>query len=27
VVFLGEWVKNGSYAEWDGKNLTLIDFH
>lgn len=27
VVFLGDWVKNGSYAEWDGKNLTLIDFH
>ena len=27
VVFLGDWVKNGSYAEWDGENLTLIDYH
>lgn len=21
VVFLGDWIKNGSYAEWDGKTL------
>lgn len=27
VVFLGDWVKNGSYAEWDGENLSLIDYH
>ncbi|HUV01794.1 MAG TPA: UDP-2,3-diacylglucosamine diphosphatase [Bacteroidales bacterium] len=23
IVFLGDWVKNGSYAEWDGNNLTI----
>jgi UDP-2,3-diacylglucosamine hydrolase len=23
IVFLGDWIKNGSYAEWDGKNLTF----
>ncbi len=21
IVFLGDWIKNGSYAEWDGENL------
>jgi len=21
IVFLGDWIKNGSYAEWDGKSL------
>jgi UDP-2,3-diacylglucosamine hydrolase len=23
IVFLGDWIKNGSYAEWDGKTLTF----
>jgi len=23
VIFLGDWVNKGSYAEWDGKSLTL----
>ena len=23
IVFLGDWIKNGSYAEWDGENLTF----
>ena len=23
IIFLGDWVKNGSFAEWDGKNLTF----
>lgn len=23
IVFLGDWVKNGSYAEWDGNNLSF----
>ncbi|MCU0472784.1 MAG: UDP-2,3-diacylglucosamine diphosphatase [Bacteroidales bacterium] len=23
VVFLGDWIKNSSYAVWDGHNLTL----
>ena len=23
IVFLGDWIKNGSYAEWDGNNLTF----
>jgi len=23
IVFLGDWIKNGSYAQWDGENLTL----
>jgi UDP-2,3-diacylglucosamine hydrolase len=23
IIFLGDWIKNGSYAEWDGNNLTL----
>ena len=21
IIFLGDWIKNGSYAEWDGNNL------
>jgi UDP-2,3-diacylglucosamine hydrolase len=24
VVFLGDWIKNGSYAEWDGEKLSFI---
>ena len=23
IVFLGDWIKNGSYAEWDGNSLTF----
>lgn len=23
IIFLGDWIKNGSYAEWDGKELTF----
>ena len=23
IIFLGDWVKNGSFAEWDGNKLTL----
>ena len=23
IVFLGDWIKNGSYAQWDGENLTF----
>jgi UDP-2,3-diacylglucosamine hydrolase len=23
IVFLGDWIKNGSYADWDGKTLTF----
>ncbi|MCE5346993.1 MAG: UDP-2,3-diacylglucosamine diphosphatase [Bacteroidales bacterium] len=23
IVFLGDWIKNGSFAKWDGKNLTF----
>ena len=23
IVFLGDWIKNGSFAEWDGENLTF----
>ena len=23
IVFLGDWIKNGSYAEWNGENLTF----
>jgi UDP-2,3-diacylglucosamine hydrolase len=23
IVFLGDWIKNGSYAEWDGNLLTF----
>ncbi len=23
IVFLGDWIKNGSYAEWDGNVLTF----
>jgi UDP-2,3-diacylglucosamine hydrolase len=23
ILFLGDWIKRGSYAEWDGENLTF----
>jgi hypothetical protein len=23
ILFLGDWIKNGSYAEWDGKDLSF----
>ena len=23
ILFLGDWINNGSYAEWDGKTLTF----
>lgn len=23
IVFLGDWIKNGSYADWDGETLTF----
>jgi UDP-2,3-diacylglucosamine hydrolase len=23
IVFLGDWINNGSYAEWDGESLTF----
>ncbi len=23
IIFLGDWIKSGSYAEWDGNRLTL----
>jgi len=23
VIFLGDWIRNSSYAEWDGKNLNF----
>jgi UDP-2,3-diacylglucosamine hydrolase len=23
IVFLGDWIKSGSYAEWDGNNLSF----
>jgi UDP-2,3-diacylglucosamine hydrolase len=26
VVFLGDWLKKGSYAEWDGKELMLREY-
>jgi UDP-2,3-diacylglucosamine hydrolase len=25
VIFLGDWIKHGSYAVWDGENLILND--
>lgn len=25
IIFLGDWVRNGSYAVWDGRTLSLID--
>ena len=25
IVFLGDWVRNGSFAVWDGNNLSLLD--
>jgi UDP-2,3-diacylglucosamine hydrolase len=24
IVFLGDWIKNGSFAKWDGKTLAFI---
>lgn len=27
IIFLGDWVKNGSYAEWDGNELLLKSFN
>lgn len=27
IVFLGDWVKDGSYAVWDGEKLLLNDYH
>jgi UDP-2,3-diacylglucosamine hydrolase len=26
IIFLGEWIKKGSYAEWDGKELNLREY-
>lgn len=26
IIFLGDWIKSGSYAEWDGKQLNLKTF-
>ena len=26
VVFLGDWIKHGSYAEWDGSVLNFKMF-
>ena len=23
IIFLGDWVKHGSYAEWDGSEIML----
>jgi len=23
IIFLGDWVTDGSYAEWDGKSISL----
>jgi hypothetical protein len=23
IVFLGDWIKNGSFAEWDGNILSF----
>lgn len=25
IVFLGDWIKNGCFAEWDGKELKLME--
>lgn len=27
IVFLGDWIKHGSYAEWDGNELKFIPFN
>ena len=27
IVFLGDWIKNGNFAEWDGENLILKEIH
>jgi UDP-2,3-diacylglucosamine hydrolase len=26
IIFLGDWIKKGSYAEWDGKELILREY-
>lgn len=26
IVFLGDWIKHSSFAEWDGKDLVLTDY-
>ena len=26
IVFLGDWINRGSYAEWDGKQINLREF-
>jgi len=26
IVFLGDWIKKGSYAEWDGKEINLREY-
>jgi UDP-2,3-diacylglucosamine hydrolase len=26
IIFLGDWVRDGSYAEWDGNELFLREF-
>ncbi len=26
IIFLGDWIKKGSYAEWDGKELSLREY-
>jgi len=27
IIFLGDWVRNGSYAEWDGNEIYLREFN
>ncbi len=27
IIFLGDWVRNGSYAVWDGNELILREFN
>jgi UDP-2,3-diacylglucosamine hydrolase len=26
IIFMGDWIKKGSFAEWDGKELNLREF-
>jgi hypothetical protein len=26
IIFLGDWIKHSSYAEWDGNNIILKTF-
>jgi UDP-2,3-diacylglucosamine hydrolase len=26
IIFLGDWIKSGSFAEWDGQDLNLKEF-